>query len=65
MIDVCGAVGIHNGMGIFERVASYELREEEKKVVMVEDRNGVVCHFRVRAALLQVFLRWWLFSVIS
>lgn len=52
-------------MGIFERVASYELREEEKKVGMLEDRNGVVCHFRVRAALLQVFLRWWLFPVIS
>ena len=39
--------------------------EEEKEVVMVEDRNWLVCHFRVRAALLQVFVRWWLFSVIS
>ena len=38
-------------MGIFQRVASYELREEEQKVVTVEEGEGVISPFRVRAAL--------------
>ena len=47
-----GKIGIHSGMDIPERVASYELREEEKKGVTVEDGDGGVYHPRVRAALL-------------
>ena len=46
-----GKIGIHSGMDIFQRVASYELREAEKKVVTVKDRDGGVYHLRVRAAL--------------
>ena len=38
-------------MGIFQRVASYELREEEQKVVTVEEGEGGIYPFRVRAAL--------------
>ena len=52
---MCGKVGIHSGMGIFQSVASYVLREE-KKVVTVEDGDGGVYHSRVRAVLLAPLL---------
>ena len=52
---MCGSFKIHSGMGIFQRVASYELREEEQKVVTVEEGEGGIYPFRVRAALTPKF----------
>ena len=39
--------GLHSGMGIFQRIASYQLRGE-----MEDGDRGVVDQFRVRAELL-------------
>ena len=53
---MCGRFGIHCGMGIVQRIASYESREEEKKEAAV-----YYLYPRVRAALLnssQNFLHW-------
>ena len=38
MVAVSGRSGIHNGISIFQRVASYNLQEE----VTVEDGDGCI-----------------------
>ncbi len=49
-------VGIHSGMGIFRRVAGNEMRDEEKKVVTVEEgEGGILLGLGLRSSLFPRF----------